>query len=239
LQLVHVSTYLPVTDRRFAEIRRGTDADPTLTALRKVILTGWPEERKMLPAGVSPHFDFRDELAVIDGVVMRGDRVVIPHQQRAEMIQKIHQAHSGINGCLRRAREALYWPGMSTDVKEAVSRCSVCRERDVENTQEPMIPHDIIDRPWAKVGSDLFVLNDDHYLVTVDYFSGFFEVDRLQDTTAATVIRKMKKHFARYGSPEIVVSDNGPQFTSEQFAMFSRQWDFDHRTSSPGHPSAN
>jgi hypothetical protein len=113
LQLVHMSTYLPVTDRRFAEIRRGTDADPTLTALRKVILTGWPEERKMLPAGVSPYFDFRDELAVIDGVVMRGDRVVIPHQQRAEMIQKIHQAHSGISGAQQKPCTGLGCPPTS------------------------------------------------------------------------------------------------------------------------------
>ncbi|ELU05681.1 hypothetical protein CAPTEDRAFT_136755 [Capitella teleta] len=66
---------------------------------------------------------------------------------------------------------------MSVNIKEAVSKCEVCHERDKDNTQEPLMPHDIINRPWAKVLTDLFELHGDHYLVLVDYFSGFFEID--------------------------------------------------------------
>ncbi|ELT93575.1 hypothetical protein CAPTEDRAFT_211265 [Capitella teleta] len=75
----------------------------SLQAIRNVILVGLLENRRNLVSGVSPYFDFRDELVVCDGVVLHGNRVVVPQQQWKPMLQKIHQAHTGINGCLRRA----------------------------------------------------------------------------------------------------------------------------------------
>ena len=70
---------------------------------------------------------------------------------------------------------------------------------------------------------DLFELGNQHFLITVDYFSNFWEVDKLERTTSKEVIRKMKYHFARYGIPSTVVSDNGPQFTSEEFKTFAKE----------------
>jgi len=64
-------------------------------------------------------------------------------------------------------------------------------------------------------------------------------VDRLPNTKASTTILKLKSHFARYGIPDQVISDNGPQFTSDEFADFSRTWDFEHLISSPGNSKAN
>ena len=82
-------------------------------------------------------------------------------------------------------------------------------------------------RPWQKVGTDLFSLKDKNYLVTVDYFLNFWEIDSFgQDTSAKMVIRKLKAHFARYGCPETVVSDNGPLYASAELATFSKEWDF-------------
>ena len=76
-------------------------------------------------------------------------------------------------------------------------------------------------------------------MVIVDYFSNYWEVDKLQDTKATTTVRKLKAQFARHGIPDIVVSDNGPQFTSDKFNHFADVWGFEHRTSSPVHPQGN
>ena len=57
--------------------------------------------------------------------------------------------------------------------------------------------------------------------------------------SASTTILKLKSHFARYGIPDQVISGNGPQFTSDEFINFSRTWDFEHLTSSPGNSKAN
>ena len=129
---------------------------------------------------------------------------------------------------------------MTSDIKEFISTCEACRTFEVSQQKETLIPHDIPDRPWDKVGCDLFQLQDKQYLVTVDYYSTFWEVDCLEsDTTANKVIKKLKNQFARHGIPEVVVSDNGPQFKCEAFKKFSNKWDFNHVTSSPGHSRGN
>ena len=73
------------------------------------------------------------------------------------------------------------------------------------------MPHKVPSRPWEKVGANIFEHDDKEYLIMVDYYSNFWEVDRLPDMKASTVILKLKNHFARYGCPVQVVSDNGPQ----------------------------
>ncbi|GAB1611041.1 uncharacterized protein K02A2.6-like, partial [Argonauta hians] len=85
----------------------------------------------------------------------------------------------------------------------------------------------------------MFELEGKDYLITVDYLSNYWEIDRLKDTRAITVIKAMKAHFARYGSPCTVMSDNGPQFTSENFRRFAVDFDFNHVTSSPYHSRSN
>ena len=99
--------------------------------------------------------------------------------------------------------------------------------------------HEPTDRPWEKVAVDICNLDNKDCLITVDYLSNFWEIDRLRDTKASTCVWKLKSHFARNGIPDVVVSDNGPQFTSSEFAQFGRDWGFEHRTSSPGHQQAN
>ena len=128
---------------------------------------------------------------------------------------------------------------MNADIERKVSECQICARHRASNPKEPMKPHEIPTRSWQKIATDLFFWNNRNFLVTVDYFSRWFEIDELPTTTASTVIRKLSTHFARFGIPETVISDNGPQFSADEFAEFSRDWDFRHTTSSPGYPQSN
>ena len=92
--------------------------------------------------------------------------------------------------------------------------------------------HDVPDQPWSKLGIDIFSLKTEDYLVTVDYYSDYFELDLLPDTSAATVNNCLKQHFARHGMPDVVITDNGPQFKSADFHNFACDWEFQHHTSS-------
>ena len=103
------------------------------------------------------------------------------------------------------------------------------------NQKETLRQHSNGQRPWVKVGIDLFELDGRQYLVTVDYFSSFIEVDYLTSTTAKDVIIKLEVHFARYGIPSEIVSDQDPQFTSTQFHTMFNKWGIVHTMSSPGH----
>ena len=94
-------------------------------------------------------------------------------------------------------------------------------------------------RPWQMISCDIFTWEGNDYLVTVDHFSNFSELDKLKESSAKQVIKKMKKLMSRYGEIEVLISDSGPQFTSKRFSDFATNWHFEHRTSSPHHQQAN
>ncbi|KAI5102200.1 hypothetical protein C0J45_7552 [Silurus meridionalis] len=137
-------------------------------------------------------------------------------------------------------RETVYSGlGLSTAVRAYIGKCAVCRTVDVRQQKETMYAHDIPMRPWAKVGTDLFSFNNRAYLITVDYFSNFWEIDCLAKTSSGAVIHKVKAHFARHGIPDTVISNNGPQYSSQEFRQFSTAWEFRHVTSSSAYPQSN
>lgn len=173
------------------------------------------------------------------GMVFKGEKIVIPMQLREEMLKRIHAGHMGIEKSKQRSRDILFWPGMSKQIACMVEQCSNCLERRMSNAKEPLISHPIPNRPWQIVGTDLLTWNSDHYIVVVDYYSRYFDLEKLKSTTAAAVILKLKKVFAAHGIPEKVISDNGPQFSSKEFENFARTWDFVHVTSSPHYPQSN
>ena len=101
------------------------------------------------------------------------------------------------------------------------------------------MPTTLPDYPWQKIGTDLFTLNGATYLVTSDYFSRYLEVSKLMSTTTSGVVSALKPLFAKYGIPEEVVSDNGPQYASQEFGDFAKEYNFKHTTSSPHFPQSN
>ena len=94
-------------------------------------------------------------------------------------------------------------------------------------------------RRWQIVGTDLFNVKKDVYLVVVDNLAKYWDLDQLNGTDAEFTILQMKKIFARHGVPEVVISDYGPQYARKEFKEFSESWNFHHYTSSPHHPKGN
>ena len=94
-------------------------------------------------------------------------------------------------------------------------------------------------RPWEQVGVDLSELDQKQCMITVDYYSNFWETDHLKSTTSTSIVLKLKNHLARRGCPGRLIGDNGPQFVSAEFRKFAKEWDFQQRTSSPGNSKGN
>lgn len=239
LQVHMVYRSLPVSDTKLKEIQTETEKDTQLTLLRRTVKDGWHEERKQCPPSIAEYWNYRDELSQMNGILFKGERIIVPAALRAEMLSRIHTGHMGMEKCKQRARDILFWPGMSKQIEDLVGKCPVCLEHRPSNTKEPMISHPIPSRPWQTVATDLFTWNNENYIVTVDYYSRYFELDKLHCTTASAVIHKLKAHFARHGIPQTVISDNGPQYSSKEFDTFASMWEFKHITSSPHYPQSN
>ncbi|XP_033100322.1 uncharacterized protein K02A2.6-like [Anneissia japonica] len=133
----------------------------------------------------------------------------------------------------------MFWPGMNAQIADTVSSCEICLTHRNRNAKEPMIGHDIPTRPWQKVGMDLFELYAKDYLLIVDDYSGYFEINQLTSTKSNSVIKFCKQQFARHGISSEVVSDNGPQFSSAEFKAFSKSYEFEHTLVSPNYPQSN
>ena len=100
--------------------------------------------------------------------------------------------HIGIDGCIWRARECMYWPRMSTELREFISKCEVCLAHRPEQTKEPLEQHQFAVRPWNKIGANLCELNGRTPLAVSDYYSNFIEVEKLNNTTSSRVIKALK-----------------------------------------------
>ncbi|UYV82775.1 K02A2.6-like [Cordylochernes scorpioides] len=235
------SIEFPATEERLLEISRKQKEDSLCSQLAKYCMSGWPKNKREVDPALRGYWQFQEDLTYQNGLLLRGQRILIPKSLRKDILEKLHQGHFGINKCRSRAKESVWWLGISQEIERMVSSCTKClKERKPKH--EPLMPSEFPIRPWQKVGMDLFYLNGRWYLIVCDYYSRYPEISLLQNLTAQEVISRLKSIFARHGTPETVRSDNGPQFQKvlgSEFSKFSKEWSFKYITSSPKFPQSN
>ena len=220
-------------------MQKATAQDLALETLNTTVVTGWPEKKEQVPIQVRDFWNYREEISLRNGILLKNQRVIAPKAMRLEILSRIHSSHQGVASCLQKARDIVFWPGMSAEIKDQVEEFSVCAEFQAKNASQPLQSHQIPNHPWSKIATDLFTLHSKNYITAVYYFSDFIEVSELQDTTSTSVIQALKEQFSRHGIPETVVSHSGSQFSSQEFHEFTLSWEFNHVTSSPHHPKSN
>ena len=147
---------VPIWKVTLQEIKSATEVDAELQALASIITQGWPETRAEVPSQLQAYFPFREELSIQDGVVFKRERIVVPSSLRQTMMDKVHVSNLGIQGFLRRAKEAFYWPGIYKQITEFISRCSICNSYKPEQQKEPLECHEIPAGSWQSISADLF-----------------------------------------------------------------------------------
>ena len=152
---------------------------------------------------------------------------MIPRSMRLDILNCIHTGHLGITKCRARAQASVWWPGLSIQIENMVTNCSTCA-KDRPEPKESLMSSSFPSRPWERLAADLFELEGKVYLIVVDYYSRWFEIRRLNDQSSARVISVLKELFSTHGIPDIIVSDNGPQFSSDAFCLFTTEYDFVH-----------
>ena len=125
---VQLTAHLRISQERYCEFQQATAADPTLQVLSTVVRNGWPCHKQELPLAVGEYWSCRDEISEIDGLLFKAQKLIVPQSKRKEMLKLIHESHEGIVKCKQRGRDILFRPGMSSQIEEKVSQCSLCAQ---------------------------------------------------------------------------------------------------------------
>lgn len=229
--------YLPASSPKLQEITILQKDDGLLSDVISYCLQGWPTYIPRSPL-LRPYWENRQHLNVVDDLLLYNDRIVIPQKMQMEVLQLLHQGHLGITKCRARARESVWWPGISGDIQKMVENCAVCaKEQPISH--EPLLPSSFPDRPWERIAMDLCSHNGRTYIIVVDYFSRWVEFRPIISESTRGTINALKSVFSVHGIPDVAVSDNGPQFSSKEFRQFTKDYGFTHVTSSPKYPASN
>lgn len=222
------------------EIKDATATDETLQNLARVITTQkWHEVGK----DVGQYQQIKQELSVSNGVILRGTRIIVPGRLRQRVIMLAHSGHQGIVKTKRFLRDSDWFPGIDKMVEEMVRECLPCQaaNHDTKPVSEPLQMSPLPQGPWQELSMDFCgpFPNGDCLLVVTDDFSRYPEVEILRSTSAKAVIPHLDSIFARQGTPNVVRTDNGPPFKSEDFQKFATHFGFTHRKITPMWPRAN
>ena len=236
---VNFLQYSSIEERERDEMLQETNKDEELQSLKHYISTGWPAKRSQIPVFLHPYWNFRDELTVESGILMKNSKTLIPETLKQKYLKQIHQGHQGIEACRSRAREFVFWVNINSDLKEMVEKCDICQSQQNSTASVQKYVSEVPPHPWHTLGSDLFYFQRIDFLVVVDYFSKYLIVRKLPSSTSSAVIKELGMIFSEFGNPLVFRSDNGPCYSSQEFKFFMQNWLVEHRTSSPHYPQSN
>ena len=155
--------YLNASDDKCLSLAAETDKDPMMQALKHQIINGWPHIRSECGKNLQDFWNYRDELSVLDGLVLKGSHIVIPESCRHEILDQLHEGHFGIDRTKLHARDSVYWPNINKDIECLVKTCDLCQEHSHRNSKDPAIPRDIPIQAWTTIQMDLFTLMVTHF----------------------------------------------------------------------------
>ena len=225
---------LPIT---VDNVRRETQRDPVLSQVHEMVTKGWLSSH--VPV-LDPFYARRDEITVHSGCLMWGIRVIVPPKLRPQVLEELHQGHLGVVKMKALARSYIWWPGIDKEIEETAKTCSGCQLMQAEPSTAPVHPWEWPSSPWQRIHIDFAgPFLGCMFLIVVDAHSRWLEIEKMDTTTSTKTIEKLQSLFARYGVPSQLVSDNGPQFKSEEFQMFLKRNGIKHLTSAPYHPASN
>jgi hypothetical protein len=214
-----------------------TERDPTLSRVRNYVLYGWPAS--VNDPALQPYFMKRLELSVLNGCVLWGARLVIPTRAQAQVLQLLHDGHSGMVKMKSVARSHVWWPNINAELEEVVNGCLRCLEQRALPALAPLHPWSYPDKPWSRSHVDHAELEGKLILITVDASTKWIDATVVPSTSSAATIDRLRELFATFGLPSTVVSDNATGFTSNEFQQFMKRNGIIHITASPYHPASN
>ena len=225
---------LPVTAVEIADL---TKKDKVPVKVYEHTSSGWPNYCP--DPEIKPYWNRREDLSLDDGCLLWGRRVVIPLKLQGHLLDELHECHPGMCRMKALARSFVWWPGIDQDIEDRVRFCEDCVNAQSTPKSVPLLFWPWATEPWQRIHVDFAEVKGQQFLIIVDSHSKWLEVFPMTTTTATATINVFRAVFARYGLPHEVVSDNGPQFVSEEYQTFLKMNRVKLTLVPPYHPASN
>ena len=171
---------------------------------------------------------------------MWGPRVVIPEVLRGTLLNELQSGHLGIVKMKKVARSYAWWPGIDTDIEILVKSFDGCLQTRNKPSPVSLHPWQLAERPWQRIHIDFAgPFLQQMFLIVIDSFSKWPKVIVIKFTTATKTIDELRCLFSRWGIHKQIISDNGPQFKSDEFQQFLSENGITHLTIALYFPAAN
>ena len=229
-----------ISSLHLQDLCRHAEADQEYQQIQHYIRNGFPDHRHQLPEQCRRYWNVRSQLTLDDGLIVYGCRLLIPSSMRSQVLQELHASHQGAVHTKLRAKLVAYWPGINNDIENLIVSCKQCQDHLPSQRKEPIIMKPRPSRPFQEIAVDFCSYAGQNFLITVDCYTDWPDIIHMgNNTTAPQLINTLLRTFCHTGAPDIVWSDQGPQFKSKSFNGFSKEWGFQHITSSPRYPQSN
>ena len=187
-----------------------------------------------------PFIRKRNYLSLWNGCITYGTRIVIPAALQKRVLEELHTSHLGVVKMKAIARSYVWWPNIDRDIETTAASCESCQQLAHMPNKVPVHPWLYPSGPWQRIHIDYAgPVEKKMLLIVVDAYSKWVEVKIMRSTTTEATISALQEMFSRWGLPEHVHSDNGPQFVSSEFENFMHFNHILHTKSAPHHPQSN
>ncbi|XP_065188042.1 uncharacterized protein K02A2.6-like [Sycon ciliatum] len=220
-----------------SDVAKASKYDSDISLVMSYTLHGWPAT---VPDRLVPYSRIRNDLSIEHGCLLWGSRVIIPVQFRRHLLEELHSSHAGVSRMKSVARSIFWWPGLDADIERLAADCSLCQESSNLPRKDSVHHWAYPNAAFERVHLDFAEFESQQFLVIVDAFSKWIDVYELGSSATTTkTVNCLLRFISTFGIPRVLVSDNGPQFASGEFAAFCAQNGIKHHRTPPYHPASN
>ena len=237
---VSISEISPVQSNvSFNQLREHTSKDQVMQQLLEYVMKGWPRMQKDCIEQLRAYHTFKEEISTIDGLLFKGQRLIVPSALRSKVLQVLHRSHMGVTKTQDRARSTFFWVGISKEIENVIGNCEVCQKYAKRQPKECQGHVQDISEAWESTATDLFEFKGNTYLIISCRFSGYMAIRDMKDHSAEETIKQCQSIFRELGVPKTLHCDRGSNYTSVQFQEFAKSINMNLTFGSSEHHSSN
>ena len=220
-------------------LKRETRNDKDFAKICQYLTTHWPNKEN-LQSNLTHYYEKRSELWLEEGILLWKGRICIPNILQSNILEMLHDGHPGATAMQSLARLHVYWPNLDNDILCKIKTCITCQQSRQNFRNAPMHPWGISSEPWSRLHLDFAgPFEGKMWMILVDSYTRWLEIIPMKNITSTTTINGLRAIFARFGLPRFLVTDNGPQLTSNTFEEFCEENGIVHIKVTPYHPKSN